>query len=351
MNLLKGDSDFFALDVGTSSLRVVQLSGSEKTGWNLKGYGYASIDPVVVQSGSEDGKRKLGEAIMTVVGQSGIKTKNVALNVPYDKTFTTIIEVENQALEEVNKIVKYQMDQYVPMALDDAKVDWAILGPSMTNPTKLNVLISSVAKTYSEARMEFVEALGFNVIAEEPDAIAMIRSLTPAGIPDARLIIDFGETGSDFAIVFDGKPRLVRSVPGGLQSLVKTTSQNLGIKDDQAKQFILKFGLAQDKLEGQVVKALESAVDNFVAEIVKSVKFFNTESPDIPVNGILLAGLGGSIPLMTQYIQSKTNIQTAQGNPWQRVNVPQEYQNQLLPVASEFAVAVGLAERSNEQHD
>ena len=39
---------------------------------------------------------------------------------------------------------------------------------------------------------------------------------------------------------------------------------------------------------------------------------------------------------------------TMQGNPWQMVRVSQEQQSALMGVASEFAVAIGLAERSNE---
>lgn len=347
MSLFKGGYDFFALDIGTSSLRVVQLQGSEKTGWNLTGYGYASVDPHVAQSSSEDGKRKLGEAIMTVIGQSGIKTKNVAISLPANKTFTTVIEVPNQPLPEVQKLIKYQLDQYVPMAIDDAKVNWAVLGISPRDGTKLEVLISSVAKSYGEDRMELIEGLGLNVIAEEPDPVAMTRSLYPVGVPDARLIVDFGEASTDLVVTFDGAPRLVRSIPGGLMSLIKAASQNLGIKDDQARQFILKFGLAQDKLEGQVVRALESTLDNFAAELVKSIKFFQTKYTGVTVGGVLLSGFAGAIPMMSQYVETKTSVQTTQGNPWQRVNVPKQYQDQLLPVAAEFAVVIGLAERNN----
>ncbi|MDR0591308.1 MAG: pilus assembly protein PilM [Candidatus Nomurabacteria bacterium] len=348
MNLFKGVGDFFALDVGTSSIRIVQLSGSEKTGWSLQGYGYASVDPKIAQSNSEDGKRKLGEAVLTVIGQSGIKTKNVAISLPASKTFTTVIDVPNQPLPEVQKLIKYQLDQYVPMAVDDAKVDWSIMGQSPRDGAQIEVLLSSVAKDYSEERMEFVESLGLNVVAMEPDPIAMSRSLNPAGVPDARLIIDFGEVSTDLVVTYADAPRLVRSIPGGLQALIKAAAQNLNIKDDQAKQFILKFGLAQDKLEGQVVKALESTLDNFAAEIVKSAKFFQTKYSTIPIGGVLLAGFAGAIPMMSQYIETKTSIPTIQGNPWQRVNVSKQYQDQLLPVASEFAVAIGLAERGNE---
>ena len=43
----------------------------------------------------------------------------------------------------------------------------------------------------------------------------------------------------------------------------------------QAQQFVLKFGLSKDKLEGQVYNAIIGTVDNLMSEIEKSIKFFN----------------------------------------------------------------------------
>ena len=44
----------------------------------------------------------------------------------------------------------------------------------------------------------------------------------------------------------------------------------------------------------------------------------------------------------------KTGIPTMKGNPWQSVRTTPEQQQALAPVASEFAVVIGLSERSND---
>lgn len=89
--------------------------------------------------------------------------------------------------------MKYQVDQYIPMAIDEAKVDWALLGDSAKSQGQYEILLSSTAKSYAEERLELVESLGLNVIAEEPDTIAMVRSLMAIGAQDAHLILDIGE--------------------------------------------------------------------------------------------------------------------------------------------------------------
>jgi type IV pilus assembly protein PilM len=348
MKLLKGVGDFFALDIGTNAVRVVQLANSGTDNWTLTHYGYAPVDIQTTSASSKESERRLGEIIMTAVGQSGIKTKNVVIGLPSQKTFTTVIDVPMMPEAELRSTIKYQIDQYIPMAIDEAKVDWALLGQSAHNPQQQEVLLASTANSYAEERLEFIENLGLNVIAAEPDPIAMIRSLLPSGIQDGRLIIDVGELSTNLVITYGDSPRLVRTIPTGLYSLVKAAVQNLNVQEDQARQFIVKFGLAPDRLEGQVFRAVENVLEGFAAELTKSIKFFQTRYPNTPVGGILLSGYASVIPKFGEYVTAKTGVPSAQANPWQKVHVNQSDQQQLMSIATEFATAVGLAQRSNK---
>ena len=348
MALLKGLGDFFALDIGTNAVRVVQLSSAGPNNWNLQHYGYAPVEEKITSGNSVEGMRRLGEVIMTAVGQSGIKEKNVAIGLPSSKTFTTVVDIPTMGEAELKNTIKYQVDQYIPMAIDETKVDWALLGQSLHDPKQQEVLLASTANTYTEERLEFIEGLGFNVIAAEPDPIAMVRSLLPADILDARLIIDVGERSTDLAITFGDSPRLVRTIPTGLGSLIKAAVQNLNVQDDQARQFILKFGLAADRLEGQVYQSIEGTLDNFAVELDKSIKFFKTRYPNTPVGGILLSGFSAIVPQFGEYITAKTGVPSSIANPWQRVRVSASDQQQLASIASEFATVIGLAQRRNK---
>lgn len=348
MKILKGVGDFFALDIGTNAVRVVQLANDGQDKWTLINYGYAPVDVRTTSANSKESERRLGEVIMTAVGQSGIKTKNVVMGLPAQKTFTTVIDVPNMSEAELRSTIRYQIDQYIPMAIGEAKVDWALLGQSLHNPQQQEVLLASTANSYSEERLEFIEGLGLNVIAAEPDPIAMVRSLLPVGIKDARLIIDVGEMATNLVVTYNDSPRLVRNIPTGLQSLVKSAVQNLNVQEDQARQFILKFGLAPDRLEGQVYHAIEGVLDGFSTEITKSIKFFQTRYPNVVIGGILLSGFASVIPRFGDYINTKTGISSSAGNPWQKVHVSQSDQQRLLPIASEFATVVGLAQRSGK---
>jgi len=348
MNLLHGVGDFFSLDIGTNSMRIVQLSGGSQNGWTLQKYAYVPVSPKLVQDSSELGRKRLGEAILGAVNQAGIKTKNIAVGLPASKTFTSVVETETLPEKELVKAFKYEIDKYVPMPLSEAKADYYILGPSPNDPAKTEVLVSSVAKDYAEATMETIEKTGLNIVAMEPEPLAMARSLAIPGAIDATMIVDFGEKSTDIVIVFKGQPRLVRSIPGGFGTLVKAIATGLGVREDQSRQFILKFGLDETQVEGQVFRILNTHLNNFASELAKSVRFFQTKYLGGKVGGIVLTGYASMTPLFPEYIEAKTNVPTMKGNPWQLVRTTPEQQQALMGVASEFAVAIGLSERSND---
>ena len=345
MAMIKGVGDFFGLDIGTAGVRAVQLSPTGQGRWVLRHYGHAPIDLKTSTADSAEARRRLGEIIMTVVGQSGIKTKNVAISLPANKTFITVVDMPASTPEELKGTIKYQLDQYIPMAIDEAKVDWAMLGQSLHDPSQQEVLLASTATSFTEDRLELVEGLGFDVIAAEPDSLAMIRSTALQGKSDAQVIVDVGEQSTNVAIIYADAPRLVRTIPNGLEMLVRAAMQNLNVQEDQARQFILKFGLMPDKLEGKIVQAVDTTLEGFASELLKSIKFFQTRYTSLPIGNVLLSGYAGTIPGLDQYIANKTSVQTSVANPWQFVATPQNDTN-LASATAEFAVAVGLAQRS-----
>lgn len=347
MAILKGVGDFFGLDIGTTAVRAVQLAPSGPNRWTLRHYGYAPIDLKTATADSAEARHRLGEVIMTVVGQSGIRTKNVAIGLPAGKTFITVVDMPALSDAELQGTIKYQVDQYIPMSSDDAKVDWSLLGQSLHDPSQQEVLLASTATSYAEERLELVEGLGFEVIAAEPDSLAMIRSVLTPNAKDAQVIVDIEEQSINVAITYGDVPRLVRTIPNGLSTLVHAAVQNLNIQEDQARQFILKFGLAHDKLEGQVAHALENTLDGFASELSKSIKFFQTRYPALSIGNVLLVGYASTIPEVDKYIANKIGIQTTKANPWGKITTPSNDQ-QLASVGAEFSVALGLAQRENK---
>lgn len=343
MSLISGVSDFFGLDIGTSAIRIVELRGGGSVK-QLSKFGYSPIDIKLSMSNSAADQKKVAEVIKDLIAQSGVSSKNVAVGIPSQRVFTTLIDADRLAESELNKSIKFQAESIIPTPVAESKIDWALIGDSPKSKDKVEVLLTSVPSEYVESRLDMIESLGLNVIAFEPDNIAIGRALIAPDSVNPQMVIDVGDNSTDIVIVANGAPRLTRSIPTGASSIIKAASQNLNIDEQQAHQFVYKFGLAKDRLEGQIFNSVITTVDILMSEIDKSIKFF-TNRYQVKIDQIIASGASAVLPDMPAYMANKTGINVEIGNTWRNVDVGSAQQADLAALSPYFAVAVGLAER------
>jgi type IV pilus assembly protein PilM len=345
MSILSGVSSFFGLDIGTTGIRLVELRGTGPTKTLVK-YAYVPIDVKLAQSDSKTDQQKLAQTIANLVAEAKLSTKNVAVGLPSSRVFTTLADMDRLPAAEIGRALMYQADSLIPTPPAESKIDWALVGDSPKDKTKVEVLLSSVPNSFIEQRLDMIESIGLNVIAFEPDNLAMPRAVVPAGTTTPQLVVDMGNLSTDLVITMGEAPRLSRSIPTGTEAVVRAAQQNLNIDDKQAQQFVYKFGVSKDKLEGQIYQAIVGTVDLLVNEIEKSIKFFQTRYPDVKLERIIVTGGASAIPEFPLYIANKFGLNVEIGNAWRNVAFSADRQNELLAVSNQFSVAVGLAERN-----
>lgn len=346
MSLLSGVTDFFGLDIGTTALRAVYLHGSGPVKSLVK-YAYAPVDSKLVLSDSKADQQKLGQTIRDIIAQAQFPTRNVAVGVPSQRVFTTVVDIERLEAQELAKTIRYQADALIPTPLAESKIDWAAIGDSPKDKSKVEVLLSSVTNEFIEGRLELLESLGLNVVAFEPDSLALARALIAPDATTPQMILDMGSKSTDLVLVMNGAPRLIRAIPTGTEALVRSAMQNLSIDEKQAEQFTFKFGLSKDKLEGQVHQAIVGTVDLLITEVEKSIKFFQTRyGESVKLDRIIVTGGASTLPEFPLYIANKFGVSVEIGNAWRNVSTTSDKQNELLSLSNHFGVAAGLAERS-----
>lgn len=344
MSLLSGVSDFFGLDIGASAIRLVELRGSGPTKSLVK-YAYLPIQPQITMSDAKADQQKLAAAVRELVIQSKVATRNVAVGLPSIRVFTTVADIDKVPGPEMARSIHYQADSLIPTPPDESKIDWAMIGDSPKEPGKAEILLSSVTNNYIEQRLDMLESIGLDVIAFEPDGMALVRALVPANDPAPVLVLDIGRKSTDIIISAAGIPRLVRSIPSGTETIVKTASQNLNVDEKQGEQFVFKFGLSKDKLEGQVYQAVISAVDTLAGEVDKSVKFFESRYAGTKIERMVVTGGASVLPEFPLYLANKFAVNVEIGNAWRNVAYSADRQAELAALSNQFGVAVGLAER------
>ena len=344
MGLLSGVNEFFGLDIGTNSVRVVQLTNNTGARQLLK-YAVARIDGKLAMSDSKADRQKVADKLKEIITQAQITTKNVAVGIPSSRVFTTVVDLERLNTAELGKTIKYQADSLIPTPVAESKIDWAMIGDSPKDPNKVEVLLSSVGNDFIEARLDLLESIGLNVVAFEPDNLAITRAVLDPVAIEPQMVIDIGSKSTDIVITMNNAPRLTRAIPTGSDAIIKSAVQNLNIDENQAQEFVFKFGLSEQKLEGQVHNAIIGTVDVLMGDIDKSIKFFQARYKDVKLERIVMTGGASALPEFPLYIANKFGINVEIGNAWRNVQYGMERQNELMAVSNHFGVAVGLAER------
>jgi type IV pilus assembly protein PilM len=345
MSLLSGVSAFFGLDIGTTAIRLVELRGNGSVK-NLIKYAYVPVDSKIVLSDAKSDQQKLAQIIKDLLVQSRMSTKSVAVGVPSQRVFTAVVDFDRLPANELAKAIRYQADSLIPTPLDKSKIDWAIIGDSPKDKTKVEVLLTSVENDFVEKRLDLLESIGLDVIAFEPDNLALTRALIGQDNPAPQMVLDIGSKSTDLVVTMNGAPRLTRSIPTGAEAIIRAAAQNLNIDDKQARQFVFKFGLGKDKLEGRIYDAVIGTVDILTSEIEKSIKFFQSRYVDTQISRMIVTGGASALPEFPLYLANKFGIEVEIGNAWRNVSFSPERQNELLAVSNHFGVAAGLAERT-----
>ena len=345
MSILSGVSDFFGLDIGTTAIRAVELTGSGPTK-ALARYAYVPVDSRLAQSDSQSDQTALAQTIRDLLAQARITTRNVAVGLPSQRVFTTVVDIDRLQPDELGRSIRLQADSIIPTPLEESKIDWALLGDSPKDKTKVEILLTSVTNELVEKRLDMLESIGLNVIAFEPENLALARAVFAPEATLPQMVIDIGNKSTDLVVSYNGAPRLTRSVPTGSEAIIRAAAQNLGIDNKQAEQFVYKFGISQSKLEGQVYQAIIGTVDILIGEIDKSIKFFNSRYPDAKFDRIIVTGAASTLPEFPLYLANKFAVNVEIGNAWRNIAFRPEQQSDLLAISSHFGVAAGLAERT-----
>lgn len=345
MSLLSGVSSFFGLDIGTTAIRLVELHGTGAAKTLVK-YAYIPIDSKIVLSDSKDDQARVAQVVKELVAQSKMTTKSVAVGIPSQKVFTAVVDFDRLPQDELAKAIRYQADALIPTPLDQSKIDWAVIGDSPRDKTKVEILLSSVENTFVESRLEMLESVGLDVIAFEPDNLALTRALIDSESTASQMVLDIGYKATDLVVILNGTPRLTRSIPTGVEAIIRSAAQNLNIEEAQAEQFVFKFGLGKDKLEGRIYDAIIGTVEVLTGEIDKSLKFFQSRyGESLNVTRIVVTGGASALPEFPLHLADKFGLEVEIGNAWRNVSFAPERQNELLAVSNHFSVAAGLAER------
>ncbi len=349
-NLLYKKEPIFGLDIGTHTIKMVQI---KKNGKVAKPVGYASapIPKGAIIEGIIADPEVMAEAIVSRLKKPNwgkISARHAALAIPESRVFTRIISLPIMDQSQMIEALHWETQQYVPMPVEDLYTDFEIVGRSATKPgeePKQDVMLVASPRAIVDSYIKFCEIIGITPSIIELSLGAVVRAdISASQTKDHTLVIDFGSLSTDIAI-YSGSLKLTASVPIGGDKITEIIRSKFKITNQQAEEIKCRFGIAESDLKNKVSAAISPQLTTLVTEIRKVIKFYEqrgTSQSSQKIGLILLAGGGAGMPGLVEYLKSAIGIEVAIGNPWQNLST---YPLKPLPrnVASIYTTAIGLA--------
>ena len=334
-------STIFGLDIGATSIKALSLKKSG-TSFAIESLGIGPAPAKGILSESAEDLKNFADTVKTVITSANIKQKEVNLALPENQVFTKIIEMPSLSEKELAAALKYEMEQYVPLPLDQVKTDWQVLNASPKG--KITRILLVAAPTVLIKKYEAVmDQIGLIPVTIETEMLSVHRSLFPLiNTPSPNMIVHMGATTTNIAIVKNGEIVMVFTVDKGGIAITRAVSLDLGIDLAQADAYKKAYGLNKEAFEGKIGKSLFPILESILGDIRKTFLLFKDKNHDEQVTQIILSGGSAQLPGIDIYFTNQLNIQVVLGNTFALYdikNIPPQIASESLS----FNVVTGLA--------
>ncbi len=361
-----------AIDIGSSSIKLVQLTEFKEGQYELIRFGMMPLDKECIVEGAIKKPALVTEALKNLLKAEKIQSRYAVSAVAGEAVFIKKIKVPVMSEEELSAKITQEAEQYIPFDIDDVALDFQILGAIHTDKEDESELDdgsqdNDEQKEDSNEEGEMMEALLVAVqreVIDERTDILLEADLKPAIIDldvfalmnAARLttdlssmgtiaLIDLGDSFTHINIIQDGTMGYTRDIPVGGGYLTNLLMTKFRIPFNQTLD-IKRGKFSSDIKEEEVIEVITRAYKKVLDEVQKSFDYFGTLS-DHQIERVLLCGGGSMIRGLDGFFANHLKIPVEVLDPMRGVKInPKNFDQSLIDEMSGLStVALGLATR------
>jgi type IV pilus assembly protein PilM len=351
------------LDIDRGSIKAVQVSGAGG-GYTLQHVGYHRLSPGTILDGEVADHDLLAAEIKEFWDSHSFHGKSVTLGVSNQKVVVRLLDFPRMRPEDLQGAISFEAQDHIPMPLDEAVLDYVVLGPRDERSDLDRVLVVAAQREMISSYTSAVRNGGLRPAGVDVKALSLTRSTLPDpffGDEGAVLLLDVGAEITNLVVADRGNPVLTRFVPVGLGDFVAAVMELADLPEDEAERQALdprvRLGSEQDEetdpeeenfdpaLVYDVRRGLEGAAQTLADEVQRSIEHHRSQEAARDVSRVLLSGEAALIPNLDGYLGELLDVPTGRGDPVEKLsanrsNVSDEQLRAMEPV---LAVAFGLA--------
>ena len=357
------------LDIGTDHVRLAQVKPDGAL-YTLQKYGVVGVPLGAVVEGEIVDVEAVGASVRELMRATGLRNAEVCVGVSNQKVVVRLVDLPYMQEPELEGAIQYQAQDYIPIPVEEAILDFQVIGDYMTTADEhmMEVLLVAAQRDMIDATAMAVQRAGLRLRQIDVTSFGVVRGLLGTAesvLPDetdvAEAIGIVHMTGglTNIVVVEKGIPRFTRVSAIAGNGLTQAVASALDVTFDEAEDLKRRVGLpavdetgsaAQppdgvDAAKAEAVRdALEREVAKFVAEIRRSLDYYLTQASQVrAIKRILLTGSSAQMENLDAYLERGLQAKVEFADPLRWLSVPAQFQAIMQADRMGSTAAVGLA--------
>jgi type IV pilus assembly protein PilM len=322
------------LDIGPGFIKLIKINADESP-HVIEGLSVEALPPGVIAKDEIKDPAAIKRALTNVLNESGVNVKNVAFAIPRSSTIIKTIAVDKRLnAADIESRAWIEANHHFPDLVGDIYLDFDVLGPSVQDPSQLDLLLVACRKDHVKPYLDVLNESGLNVKVVDVNCYALQRALV---------------------LFMQQLPKLhtvaLLNLDYHISSLIVVHNEQMIYAHDHSYEGHYFMSQVQQYLNEK--KGLASSADLAYIEILKaglsahlrhSMHFFYSSRPHISIEKLVLAGDCSAIPHLNAFIKQETGIETITADPFAGMAInPGIDDKKLHEYASALMLSCGLA--------
>ncbi len=314
------DKSVFGLDIGFSSLKVMQVDWRDKK-QIVTGYGVTSFDPRAIKDGVIVEPELIAKVMKelfdkNIIGE--ITTRRVTASIPASRTFNRTMTLPKLNKKDLMDALKLEAEQFIPVPIDELYMDYNII---QENDKETELLAVAAPKKIVDSYATLCRMTGLECVALETSINAAGRLFVQAEQSDVpTILIDFGSVSSDITI-YDNGLIVTGTVPGGGDSFTDLIADKLKVTKQEAHIIKTKYGLGVSKKQKEINDAMSPILEQLLKEFRRMIRYYEERSATKrKIGQVVTMGGGANMPGLSEHMTNILRLPVRMCDPWQHLD-------------------------------
>lgn len=306
-----------AFDMGSSMIKIV-VGMYYKNDLTIDKYIAVPTPKDAIIDGEIKKIDELALRLGKVLKENGIRVKDATCTNNSTLIINREILIPKVEEDEMDTVVRYEIQQYLPINLDDYILQTTVLNEEEINETsKLNIRVIAYPEKIARGYYNLLLKLDLNPYSLDVNYNAINKFINFTGINsefeyksnESIALIDMGASCIDVNIYKDGQLDFTRIIKDCGNDIDEMLIQRNGIQVNEVEKFKINNINLNEELN-PVNILLREIVDDWIEKIEKIIQFYKNRNTGDEINKIIIFGGSSKINGMEEYMTEKLGIKT-----------------------------------------